>query len=293
MYHGPRITNGQKRGRKGEHAIENCLSSFCNIYYPEFDVGIDYFCELIEKGRLSGRYFCVQAKSTREFKNYWKGSIKKETLALWLNHKFPIFLIVYEQMSRNCYWASIQDMRQFLSNKLQSPSKTVGIRVDKSKILVENGDNTIFVRKIKSDSLLVNALHGVPEFISEGGYVGFIPPLSLTDAMRVMIREKVRQGMDYLIYDYLLQDDLQNAYPLSRLLTQFDHGHYDHFLIHAKICRRLKKYKEAEENYDTAIKICKGDPNWNKRKGPKDPSIEDIIAMIEDEKAKFKLNPQM
>ena len=149
------------------------------------------------------------------------------------------------------------------------------------------------MKKVKKDSVLINALHGVPEFISKGGYVGSIPVLSLTAAAREMIRDKVRFGMDYLIYDDLLKDDLQHAYTLSQMLTQYDRGHYDHFLIHARICRLLKKYEEAEENYNTAINICKSDPNWNKRKSPDDPSIEDIIAMIEDEKAKFKLNPQM
>lgn len=74
-------------------------------------------------------------------------------------------------------------------------------------MLEENEDNIQFIRKIKKDSTLVNASHGVPEFISAGGYVGFIPVLSLTDTMRGMIRDKVRLGMDYLIYDYVLKDD--------------------------------------------------------------------------------------
>jgi tetratricopeptide (TPR) repeat protein len=260
---------------------------------PEQDVGIDYFCELIENRSPSGKYFCVQVKSTKRFGNHWSGSIKKETLVFWLNQRYPVFLIVYEQASRNCYWASIEDMRQSLLNKLQSASRTVKVKVDRSHLLEENGDNIQFIRKIKKDSTLVNALHGVPEFISAGGYVGSIPVLSLTDAMRVMIREKIRLGMDYLIYDYILKDDQKNAYQLSRTLTKFDHGHYDHFLIHARICRHLKKYEEAEENYDAAINICKDDPNWDKRKGPQDPSIGDIIAMVEDEKAKFKLDPKM
>jgi hypothetical protein len=75
MFREPRITTNQKRGRSGEHAIESRLSSFSNIMHPEYDMGIDYFCELIENSALSGRYFCVQAKSTRKFKNNWKGQI--------------------------------------------------------------------------------------------------------------------------------------------------------------------------------------------------------------------------
>jgi len=288
-----KITENQMSGRKGEHAIENRLSSFSNIMHPEHDVGIDYFCELIEKGSPVGRYFCVQAKSTKSYGNCWMGGIKKETLRSWLNQRYPVFLIVYDESSRNCYWISIQENRQFLINRMSSGAKTVGMRVGKSNVLEESGDNTAFVKKVKQDSVLINALHGVPEFISEGGYVGFIPVLSLTDAARAMIKDKVRQGIDYLIYDHILKEDFQDAYELSKILAQFDQGHYDHFLIHARICGHLGKFEEAKENYDIAIKICKDDPNWNKRKGPQDPSIEDIIAMIEIEKAKFMLNPQM
>lgn len=293
MYREPQIPDSQKLGLVGEKAIESRLSTFSSVMRPGYDVGIDYFCELIEKGSPSGRYFCVQAKSTRRFKNYWKGNIKKETLAFWLNQRYPVFLVVYEQSSGNCYWASIQDLRQILNSRLEGASKTICVKVDRSNTLEENGDNPRFIKKIRKDGLLVNALHGIPEFVSLDGYVGFIPALSLTDTMRGMIRERVRYGIDYLIYDCLLRNDPKNAYPLSQILTQFDHGHYDHFLIHARICRRLKEYEEAEKNYNTAINICKDDPNWNKRKGPQDPSIEDIIAMIEDEKAKFRLNPEI
>lgn len=293
MYRMPRITDSQKHGRSGEHAIENRLSSFSNIMHPEHDLGIDYFCELMEKNELTGKYFCVQAKGTKRFDKYWKRNIKKETVSLWLNQRYPVFLIVYERSSRNCYWASIQDIRQFLIDKMQDSSKGVRIEVDGSNLLLEDGDNTPFLRKIESDSLLINALYGIPEFISAGGYVGFIPILSLTNAMRVSIRERVRLGMDYLINDYLLQNDLQHAYELSQILMQFDpRGHYDHILKHAQISRALGKREEAEKNYDVAISICKDDPNWNKRKGPQHPSIEDIIAMIEDEKVKFKMNKQ-
>lgn len=262
--------------------------------HPEHDLGIDYFCELIENNALTGKYFCVQAKETKRFDKYWRRSIKKETVSLWLNQRYPVFLIIYERSSRNCYWTSIQDIRQFLIDKMQDSSKSVRIKVDRSSLLLEDGDNTPFLRTIESDSLLLSAMHGVAEFVSSGGYVGFIPILSLTNAMRGNIRERVRLGMDYLIYDHLLQIDLPHAYEMSRILMQFDpHGHYDHFLIHARICKRLKKYEEAEKSYDTAIAICKDDPNWNKRKSARDPSIEDIIEMIEKEKSRFKTDSQI
>jgi tetratricopeptide (TPR) repeat protein len=293
LYHLPRITESQKRGRSGEHAIENRLSSFSNIMYPEHDLGIDYFCELIENNALTGKYFCVQAKETKRFDKCWRRSIKKETVLLWLNQRYPVFLMVYERSSRNCYWTSIQDIRQFLIDKMQDSSKSVRIKVDRSNLLLEDDENTAFVRKIESDGLLVNALYGIPEFISAGGYVGFIPVLSLTNAMRGNIRERVRFGMNYLINDYLLQNDLQHAYELSQILVRFDpRGHYDHVLKHARISRALGKREEAEKNYDMAISICKDDPNWNNRKSAQDPSIEDIIEMIGKEKLRFKTDSQ-
>jgi hypothetical protein len=48
----------------------------------------------------------------------------------------------------------------------------------------------------------------------------------------------------------------------------------------ARICKQLGKTSEAIENYDMAIKICKSDPNWNKRKSPDDAFIEDIIDSL-------------
>lgn len=293
MHSRVRITKNQRRGGSGESMIEARLKSFSNVMRPQYDVGIDYVCELIENESPSKKYFCVQAKSTKRFRDYWIRGIKKETLWLWLEQRFPVFLIVYDESSGNCYWASIQDNRKFLSDKLRSDARTVGVKVDKSNLLEgKDSDNTAFIKKIKQDSVLINALHGIPEMIG-GGYVGTIPVLYLSDVARETIKDRVRLGMDYLIYDCLLKDDLQHAYELSGILAEFDHGHYDHFLILARICRRLSRFEEAEKNYNVAIDVCKKDPKWNKRKGPNDPSIEDIIKMIENEKAKFRHNPKL
>ena len=48
---------------------------------------------------------------------------------------------------------------------------------------------------------------------------------------------------------------------------------------------QLELTKEAKINYQQAIEICKADYNWNQRKQPNDPKIEDIIESIEREKA--------
>jgi len=63
--------------------------------------------------------------------------------------------------------------------------------------------------------------------------------------------------LNYLITDSIFRDNLPNAYSLGKVLADFDHGHYDHFVLLARICRKLGKKEEAKANYETAIQICK------------------------------------
>lgn len=283
-----RVTRNQRRGRIGELEIEARLSSFSNVMRPEYDVGIDYFCQLLEA--KTAKYFCVQAKSTKRFDKHWSKGIKKEIIQLWLEQRFPVFLILYEESSENCYWISIEDNRQFLNTKLNTNVKTITLKIGRSHTLSRHlAENTEFIEKVKQDSIVLNALYGIPEMIGEG-YVGTIPVLYLSDGARENIKARVRLGMDYLIYDRWLRGDLLQAYQLSKILAKFDYSHYDHFLLLARFCVRLGRTAEAKKNYNAAIDICKRDTRWNERKGPNDPSIEDIIEMIEKEKAKLTHN---
>jgi len=50
-----------------------------------------------------------------------------------------------------------------------------------------------------------------------------------------------------------------------------------------QICLALERKEEAISYYNQAIEICRRDTNWNKRKRPSDPSIEDIIISIKKE----------
>ena len=218
----PQIPDSHVRGKKGEYEVAGRLCYFSDPRPPMFDVGIDFFCELKENRRLSGRNFYVQVKSTKEFDNHWICSIKKETVLSWLNQKFPVFLIVYEESSGNCYWSSVEDNRQRLIERLPSKAKTVTIRVDRSNILEEQGNNARLIRKVKTDGIKVNASQGIPEFISEGGYVGIIPALSLNQTARERIAQTVRSGLDYLIYDRILNNDFKQAYTLFGPLALFD-----------------------------------------------------------------------
>jgi hypothetical protein len=88
-----------------------------------------------------------------------------------------------------------------------------------------------------------------------------------------------------LVIDETLRNQFQNAYQTCKLLTEFDKGHYDHFMILARICRQLGKFPEARDNYETAIRICKEDLNWDRSKPPNIPTISEIISGIEEEMA--------
>jgi hypothetical protein len=80
-----------------------------------------------------------------------------------------------------------------------------------------------------------------------------------------------------------LRNDLKNAYSICKLLADFDHGHYDHYLLLARICREVGRKEEARENYKRAIEICEADPNWDKKRLPNAPHIGEIIENIRKE----------
>lgn len=97
------------------------------------------------------------------------------------------------------------------------------------------------------------------------------------------IRERIRMGLNYLITDRLLENDVNYAYFLCKFLTEFDKGHFDHFYVFGGICASLGKVEEACQSLGEAIRICKGDKNWNSKKTSSDPSIGQIIEQIEKE----------
>jgi hypothetical protein len=279
------IPERYRTGISGQTEIQSRLSSVARLMPAIPDVSFDFFCQLIENDLPSpNKFFWVQAKATKSLNDYWKEGIDKRTIETWLSQIFPVFVIVYDEASRNCYWTSVEDNRNYLTSKLGSEFETISLRIDKSHILGRGyQENTKFIRKIESDIILVSAVHGIPKMIGEG-YVRVIPVLKLSGYVRSEVANNIRISLDYLIYDCILENDLQNAYRFSQILSNFDHGHYDHFLVLARICLQLGKKQEAIDNYDAAIEICKRDKNWNMKKGVNDPSIEDIISLLENEK---------
>lgn len=281
------ITESQRRAGRGELTVEAHLVSFAQVIrsIPLFEYAIDLYCRLLQGGKPSNKIFGVEVKSTKHFNNRYTESIDKEILRFWLTQPFPVFVVVFEESSDCCYWISAEDNRGEWGAKLQDENKSATIAIDRTHLLAKN-QNTEFIEKIEEDIIRVNAVRGIPQFISEGndGYaIGYIPVLRLSDGARTNIEQTVRLGFNYLFKDSILRNDLQGAYNLCKLLADFDPNHYDHYLMLARICRQLGKKEEAKENYKRAIELCKRDPNWDKNRPPDSLLIGEIIESIENE----------
>jgi hypothetical protein len=278
-------TISQRRGLSAEAEIKKRLVYFSTVAKPEPDIGIDFFCNLLsEDGSPSSKYFLVQVKGTRHFGDCWRRSIRKETIDVWLKQSIPVFLVVYDENSENCYWMSIQQNRRNLIEKMSTGGKTVSVTVRKSHIL-EKGEskNDEFVKHVKEDMISINLLLGIAEFYGDG-YVKAIPAFYLPEGVVTNLKERIRMGMVYLINNYLLRKDKESAYSLCELLTKFDKSHYNHFVLFARMNRNRGNKEEACRNYDEAIEICKRDITWNLRKKTSDPTMEDVIRSIQKEK---------
>jgi hypothetical protein len=283
----PEVPYFKRKGKSGEYEVASILCNISNIMMPDFDVGLDFYCELFNEKLTSGIFFWVQIKATEKFDEFWSDYIKKETINTWLNQLSPVFIVLVEKVSGNIYWLSVEEKREEWNNKMADSNESINVVVDRKNLLERNGKNKLFMDRVNSDTILTHALHGIPHMIGNG-YVRAIPILGLSDVSQTNIRGKVRLGLDYLINNAVLHEDYFQAYRLGKLLCEFDRGHYDHFLIMARTCRQVGCVAEARDYYNIAIGICKDDHNWNNRIKPGDQKIEDIIANIEKELVSLK-----
>ncbi|MBK5134124.1 DUF4365 domain-containing protein [Candidatus Bathyarchaeota archaeon] len=275
-------------GEIAEMEIKKRLSAFSNPMKPTFDLGIDLYCELLDAGGVpSFKYFLVQAKGTTEFQNKWRRYFKKNTIQYWLQQPYPVYLVVYDMSSEQCYWMSINEHKNDLLKKIQSPSKKVPITIDKSHMLVEKEFAKQINEDITSIGFSLNLSRGFPQFTGTG-YVKKIPLLILSGPVIHNIGVNIRLSLLFLARHYFyFSNDKDQAYFLCKFLTEFDKQHYDHFVLMGQICSSLGKTDESKRNYETAIEICKLDKNWDKRKTTSDTSIKDIIAYIQKEITKL------
>lgn len=274
-----RIPKPIRIGSVAETEIKAMLQSFSIPMKPEPDVeGVDFYCKLED-----GTIFLVQAKGAERFGEKWTGYFDRKTIISWLNQLTPVFLIVYDLEKETYYWKSVHKNRNDLIEKLNSPRKWVSITINKSEMLSREE----FAKQVKADSQSMeytyDLFRGFPRFIGNG-YVKKIPILVLPDWLIHNLGVNIRLTLYTLANHYLLLgNNKAKAYFLCKFLTDFDKSHYDHFRLMGQICLALERKEEAISYYNQAIEICRRDTNWNKRKRPSDPSIEDIIISIKKE----------
>jgi len=264
----------QRLGRVGAKEIESRLSYFSKTTPDEVDLGIDFHCELIEDDHPSIT-FLVQAKGTEHFKNSWSKGIRKSTILYWLWQRSPVFLVVYDDKDKNCYWMSIEDQRYSLFQKLgQKSSNTISIKLDRSHVLERGKDrNYEFIEKIKDDMLSVQQFWGFPR-PKGNGYVKKIPPPPRSKWEFAQTKETVRMSLYSIVQHFINERDIGNALLCCRFLAEFDRSHYNHFLWLGHIYREIGDYRKADESFKEALKICERDSKW-----PRD-SMKSIIEAI-------------
>lgn len=272
-----KVTKEKRLGARAESVIKSKLEFFSTVNPFQTDLGIDFYCELIENGSPSIPFF-VQAKGTQHFDENWGQSIKKSTIMYWLQQMFPVFLVVYDEDTGNCHWMSIEDRRRSLIKKyFQTKSETIYIKMDKLHTLEEGREkNAEFIRKIKDDLNSIRQFHGYPQPKGDG-YVKEIPSPPRSRGELLRIKENVRQGMYSFIHYYSLLNDLENIYLCCEFLTKFDKSHYNHFVWFGKINKALGNNEQAKRGFEEALRICERDKKWPRE------SMETIIAYIKKE----------
>lgn len=278
----PKVPLSQRRGTGTEAEIKALLSDFSISAKQDPDIGIDYICELLSGDKPTGKFFGVQVKARKNIKDQQAISIKKNTVHHWVQLPFPGFLILSDKTTGECYWVSIIGNLAKLGVSMPTSSKTVSIEINKSQILNRGENrNQVFVSKVKTDMELLSLILGHPQFGE--GYVRREPVAYLSSAVRSNLESNIRNSLNCLINHWSLAGDLERAYLLCEFLTKIDKGHYDHFYKFGKINKLKGNKAEAKTAFEEAISICRRDKNWNRLKTPSDPSIEEIIKMIEAE----------
>ncbi len=264
-------------GKIGEAEIERRLASFSIPQKYDMDVGIDFYCELL-KDSIPSTPFYVQAKGTEHFDEKWGQRVKKSTIKYWLQQVFPVFLIVYDTNTDNCYWTSIEDLRYSLLEKVyKTGAKTIYIQIDKSHSLEKGkGESDEFIRKIKDDLASIELFRGQPRFKGEG-YVKVIPSPPRTQLELLRIRGNIRKYIYSLVLHYMRVEDLKTLYFLCDFLTKFDKSHYNHFVWFGTINRLLGNNEQAKRSFEEALEICERDKTWPRE------SMEKIVTQIKRE----------
>jgi tetratricopeptide (TPR) repeat protein len=261
-------------GSIGEKAVLQRLSYFSNPTKYDQDLGLDFYCELIQDDSPSTPFY-VQVKGTQHLDSSWGSSIPKSTISYWLQQKSPVYLMVFDEPGDICYWMSIEDHRYDLLQKLEiTESESIYISLDRSNILDRGKNkNSTFVNKIKEDLASIQLFWGFAQFHGED-YIKTIPSPPRSNAELVRLKENIRSNLYSLIGYYFSKHDLETAKAYCEFLTEFDRSHYNHFAWLGLIYKSIGQTELAEKHLIRAIKMLEGDKNWPL------VSKEPIIAML-------------
>jgi tetratricopeptide (TPR) repeat protein len=215
-----------------------------------------------------------------------------------LSQSYPVYIVVYDLENDVCYWISVEDNREKWSKKLEKGVKSIFIRVDALHILKKAPDpNFDFVHKIEQDTIRLSSIYGIPRVLYKGGkgikgvYYFEYPTLGvLSNLTRGNFQNTIRRSLYLLINDGLLRKDLkdlQEAYRLSKILTEFDKGHYENFLVRAEVCLQVEKAKEARRFYNKAIRCLGQDQIWDINRPEGIKSKAELISEIQSKIAKI------
>ncbi len=172
----------------------------------------------------------------------------------------------------------IEEHRYDLINRIfRDTTDTVYFKLNRSRILERRKEGNLdFITKIMEAYLSIEQFHGRPSFQGTG-YVKKVPPPPRSNIELQNTRENIRMYLYSLIIYYLGMKDLKTSGFYCNFLTQFDKGHYNHFLWYGLISKELGDTKTAKENLELALDICKRDKNWPKE------SMNQIIEYIKKE----------
>lgn len=278
----PKVPWTTRLGTIGESQIKARLSYFSIPSKYETDPGLDFYCELLENDSPTLPFY-VQVKSTEHFDAHWGASISKSTLVYWLQQPAPVFLMVYDDVNKKCYWMPIEEIRYLLIKQIfTTESKTVYVKMDKSHGLDQDLYlNQDLIDRIKQDTALVQLFRGQAVFHGDG-YVGQMPPTPRSEIELVRIKENVRAGLYSLVQHCSTSQDINAAKLYCEFLIKFDLDHYNHFVWLGQINLAEGNHSAAVKNFRRALEICAADKIWPKE------TLQPIIDAIKKQLEKLE-----
>jgi len=278
----PKVPWTTRLGTIGEAQVKARLAYFSIATKYETDPGIDFYCELLENDSPSIPFF-VQAKGTEHFDAKWGQSIPKPTIVYWLQQAAPVFLMVYDEVNKLCYWMSIEELRYGLIEQIfTTDSATIHVRMDRTHALdLDRNLNQDFINKIKEDTTLVQLFRGEAVFRGDD-YVKQLPSPPRSDLELVRIKENVRAGLYSLVQHSFATQDIAAAKLYCEFLANFDSDHYNHFVWLGRINVVNGNHSEAVINFRRALEICEADKIWPRE------SLKPIIDHIKDQLQKLE-----